>query len=63
MHKMPFEYLDREVEKLYEKPLDGLLEDHILFIVSFIHACGWTEEEYHDAKYRVNEKYLNPRLN
>jgi hypothetical protein len=63
VHKLPFEYVDREVDKLYDKPLDGLLEDHIGFIATFIQACGWTEEEFMDTKYRVNERYLNPKAN
>lgn len=63
MYKQPFDYVDREVEKLYEKPLDGELNDHIAFIATFIQACGWTEEEYMDTKYRVTEKYPNIKAN
>lgn len=63
VNKLPFDYVDREVEKLYDKKLDGSLDDHISFIAAFINACGWTEDEYQDVKHRIPEKYLNPKLN
>lgn len=63
MNRLPFDYVDREVEKLYDKKLDGPLEDHISFISSFIEACGWTEEEFMDVKHRVPEKYRNLQAN
>ena len=61
--KMPYEYVDREVEKLYDKKLDGPLEDHIAFIATFIEACGWTEKEFQDVKYGLTEKYRNLKAN
>ena len=61
--KLPFAYVDREVEKLYEKPLDGPLEDHIAFIAAFIEAFGWTEEDFMDAKHSVPEKYRDLKAN
>lgn len=48
--KLPYEYVSKEVDKLYEKQFsedDAVsIEQHCLFIVDFLHACGWTEEEY-----------------
>lgn len=53
MNKLPCEYVLREVEKLYQKRFEDhetdAIEKHIAFIVEFIHACGWTEEEYMEA--------------
>lgn len=62
--KLPFEYVNREVDKLYDKPLgNDRLEDHIAFIASFIEACGWSEDEFNDAKYGVAPKYRNLKAN
>lgn len=61
--KQPFEYVDREVDKLYDKKLDGSLDDHIAFIASFIEACGWDEQEYMDVKHGVAQKYRNLNAN
>lgn len=63
MHKLPFDYVDREVEKLYDKKLDGPLDDHIAFIATFIQACGWTEEDFNDTKYGVVHRYRNLKAN
>ncbi len=63
MQKLPFEYVDREVDKLYDKKLDGKLEDHIAFIATFIEACGWTEEEFTDTKHGVAQKYRDLKAN
>jgi hypothetical protein len=50
VNKLPYEYVTREVDKLYEKEFDesdvGGIDAHCAFIVKFINACGWTEEEY-----------------
>jgi hypothetical protein len=61
--KQPFEYVDREVDKLYDKKLDGPLEDHIAFIATFIRACGWDEQDFQDVKYGVTQKYRNLNAN
>lgn len=48
--KLSYEYVSKEVDKLYEKEFDlnesKTIDAHCEFIVSFINACGWTEEEY-----------------
>lgn len=53
MVKQSWEYVSREVDRLYEKKFDPTdtqaIEAHCMFIVDFLHACGWTEEEYIDA--------------
>ena len=53
MVKQSWEYVSREVDKLYEKKFDDkdvqAIEAHCAFIVDFLHACGWTEQEYFDA--------------
>lgn len=50
MYKLPYEYVSREVDKLYEKQIDPkdlkAIDRHCDFIREFINACGWTEEEY-----------------
>lgn len=53
MNKQSWEYVSREVDRLYEKQFDPRdikgIEAHCEFIRSFLHACGWTEQEYFDA--------------
>lgn len=53
MVKQSWEYVSHEVDKLYAKKFDPAdtqaIEAHCAFIVDFLHACGWTEEEYFDA--------------
>jgi hypothetical protein len=48
--KLPYAYVSREVDKLYEKKIDLSDEDvinkHCEFIVTFLHACGWSEDSY-----------------
>lgn len=48
--KLPYDYVSKKVDELYEKqfsPNDlASIEKHCEFIASFINACGWTEEEY-----------------
>jgi hypothetical protein len=48
--KLPYDYVSREVDKLYEKDFDSqdteAISKHCDFIREFINACGWTEEEY-----------------
>lgn len=63
VNKLPFEYVDREVDKLYDKKLDGPLEDHIAFISTFIQACGWTEDDFNDIKHGVAQRYRNLKAN
>jgi len=50
MLKLPFEYVEREVLKLYEREFDDNdikgIDAQCSFIVSFINACGWDEEEF-----------------
>lgn len=48
--KLPYEYVNREVDKLYEKRFEDhevdAINKHCEFIAEFIRACGWTEDEY-----------------
>jgi len=50
VNKLPYDYVTREVDKLYEKRFDDsevdAINKHCEFIADFIRACGWTEEEY-----------------
>lgn len=50
MNRVPYEILAPHIDRLYEKEFpvgaDAAIEAHILDIVAFLHACGWTEEEY-----------------
>jgi hypothetical protein len=56
MLKLPFDYVDREVDKLYQKEFDSsevdAINKHCEFIADFIRACGWTEDEYIRAMFR-----------
>lgn len=65
--KLPYDYVSREVDKLYEKNFDEKdlvsIDEHCAFIATFINACGWTEDEFHNFKYEVDQRYLNPKLN
>ena len=48
--KFSLEYVDAEVDKLYNKSFDlsdiSAANKHCEFIVAFINACGYSEEEY-----------------
>jgi len=50
MNKLTYEYVSKEVNKLYEKEFAyndiSSIDAHCAFIASFIEACGWTEESY-----------------
>lgn len=50
MNKLPYEYVSREVDKLYEKQFDEKdiegINKHCDFIREFINACGWDEIDY-----------------
>lgn len=50
MTKIPYEVLSLEIDKLYPPHYqlkDGeTIDEHLLFIDSFIESCGWTAEEY-----------------
>lgn len=48
--KLPFSYVEKEVDKLYEKHyaeqnLKGIHE-HCDFIGKFIEACGWEQNNF-----------------
>jgi hypothetical protein len=49
MPKMPYSYVSKELDKLYEKqfPVSDVeaINKHCEFIGDFIRACGWTEDE------------------
>lgn len=67
MSRMPWEYVSKEIDKLYEKEFPSedttSIEEHCIHIVEFLYACGWTEEEYFDAYGNVASKYRNERAN
>lgn len=48
--KVPYESLAPEVDKLYPPHYvlkDGeTIEEHLLFIETFITSCGWTTEDF-----------------
>lgn len=53
MRKLPYEYVVRELDKLYEKQflesdIDGV-NAHCEFIHSFIESCGWSCQEMIEA--------------
>lgn len=62
MIRLPWAQLSIEVDKLYNKVFDENdikgINEHCNFIVEFIHAAGWTEEEYM-AAYSNNGAVLN----
>ncbi len=66
MNKLPYEYVSREVDKLYEKEFDssetGAIEKHCEFIAAFIRACGWTEDEFIRAMFGF-EPLNSPSIN
>jgi hypothetical protein len=51
MLKLPFSYVCRQVEELFDKPLEDdkpeTLHKQCVFIAEFIEACGWTEDEFY----------------
>lgn len=53
--KLPFEYVSREVDKLYDQVIDQSdidgINKHCLFILDFIHACGWREDDLLNQMY------------
>lgn len=59
MTKLPFEYVSKHVDALYDKPLDkgdpNALDKHIEFIVSFLHASGWNEESWTRATFGFDD--------
>lgn len=50
MTKLPYDYVSKEVDKLYEKEFSSkeyeAINKHCEFIADFIRACGWTEENF-----------------
>lgn len=61
--KIPFLQLTIEVDKLYSKLFSTSdiksINLHCEFIVSFINACGWTEDEYISHLFRQDSLILN----
>ena len=49
-NRLPYSYLQKEVDKLYSKEFDDNdlkgIEAHCDFIAAYIRACGWSEEQY-----------------
>lgn len=58
--KIPYEVMAPEVDKLYpphyELKSGETIEEHLLYIETFIQACGWTTEDY-------MEEYIHRSLN
>jgi hypothetical protein len=48
--RLPFSYVNDQVDKLYEKKIDpkdtAAIDEHCAFIASYINSCGWTEEQF-----------------
>lgn len=61
--KLPFEYVAREVDKLYDKSFEqsevNAINEHCEFIRDFIHACGWSEDELLAAMYPSKGQQLS----
>lgn len=53
MNRLPFDYVNKEVDKLYMKEIDlndaKAISDHVSFIKAFLEASGWSEESYIEA--------------
>ena len=48
--KFPFSYVEKQLEKIYEKEFcesdtEGI-DKHCFFIKKFIESYGWTEDDY-----------------
>jgi len=67
MNKLPYEYVSREVDKLYKKEFDPseteAINKHCEFIADFIRACGWTEEEFIRAMFGFESIEPNNQIN
>ena len=50
IHRLPFAYLSPVVDRLYEKQFDPNdiegISRHCDFIVDYLRANGWSEEQY-----------------
>lgn len=50
MNKLPYSYVSKHVDKMYEKPIDindlETVSKHCEFIQEFIIACGWEMDDY-----------------
>lgn len=48
--KLPYDYVSREVDLLYDKKFDDNdlngINNHCDFIRAFINACGWEEDQF-----------------
>lgn len=60
MIKMPFEYVSRELDKLYDKEFDESdtegINKQCEFIQAFIEACGWSSHNYINAMLGVEDQ-------
>ena len=49
-NRVQYEIVAIEVERLYARQFppnsDKEIEKHIQYIVEYLHACGWEEDEY-----------------
>lgn len=64
--KMPFDYVMKEVDKLYdshidENDADGII-DMLNTITSFLEAAGWTEEEFIEMSLKNLQEFSEPTI-
>jgi hypothetical protein len=63
---MPFDYVMKEVDKLYdshidENDADGII-DMLNTITSFLEAAGWTEEEFIEMSLKNLQEFSEPTI-
>jgi hypothetical protein len=61
--RVPFEVLNVEVSKLYEKQFNpsevDAINKHCEYIGEFIRACGWSETEFIRAMFGLDDPNIN----
>ncbi len=60
-NKMPFDYVMKEVDKLYDSHLDendaeGII-DMLNTVTAFLEAAGWTEEDFIEASLKNLQEF------
>lgn len=60
MIKLPYDYITKEVDKLYDREIDPndleAVSRQCEFIQTFIESCGWTTEDYIDVMIGVKSE-------
>jgi len=64
--KMPFDYVMKEVDKLYDSHLDendaeGII-DMLNTVTAFLEAAGWTEEEFIETSLKNLQEFSEPTI-